>query len=118
MSCWFDALRTQKTDLDCPKCGRHLQVYCEYQSAPYFIGFITHDVKVFVDNQIVLQDVDQMYRVCGIVYHKDDDTGKHFVCRFIDKAGGVWFHNGVKYKDQVVYYDNIVNFSPNNAAAA
>ncbi|TFK78598.1 hypothetical protein K466DRAFT_507055, partial [Polyporus arcularius HHB13444] len=36
----------------------------------------------------------------------------HFVCRFIDKSGGVYFHDGAKYKDQVVYYDNIVNFPP------
>ncbi|RDX40042.1 hypothetical protein OH76DRAFT_1359799 [Lentinus brumalis] len=53
-----------------------------------------------------------MYRVCGIVYHADDAAGKHFVCRFIDKSGGVYFHDGAKYKDQVVYYDNIVNFPP------
>ncbi|RDX51414.1 hypothetical protein OH76DRAFT_1346657 [Lentinus brumalis] len=53
-----------------------------------------------------------MYQVCGIVYYADDDGGKHFVCRFIDKAGGVWFHDGAKYKDQVVYYDNVVNFQP------
>ena len=68
--------------------------YTRFNAAPSFVAFNTHDVKICVDNQIVFPEIDQMYRLCGIVYYPPHIAQKHFVCRFIDKSGGVWFHDG------------------------
>ena len=80
--------------------------YLKYTSPPPFVVFITHNLKICVDNQIVFPEVDQMYCLCGIIYI----NSSHFVCRFIDKSGGVWYHDGAEYKEHVLYYNNIINF--------
>ncbi|KAI0753024.1 hypothetical protein C8Q80DRAFT_1096027 [Daedaleopsis nitida] len=48
-----------------------------------------------------------MYRLCGIIYF----TPSHFVCRFIDKLGDVWYHDGAENDGKVLYYGNIFNWS-------
>ncbi|KAI0749945.1 hypothetical protein C8Q80DRAFT_1100248 [Daedaleopsis nitida] len=48
-----------------------------------------------------------MYRLCGIIYF----TPSHFVCRFIDKSGGVWYHDGAENDAKVLYNGNMVNWS-------
>ena len=74
--------------------------------SPSIIAFETTG-KVVIENQIILPGVNQMYRLCGIVYYHSN----HFVCRFIDKSGGVWYHDGIETKSNVLYYDNVVNYS-------
>ena len=103
---WLHALRTQQRERECPQCNRHLLRYLKYDVAPPFIAFAMKDLKMRVDNQIVLQEIDQMYRLCGIIYIAD----KHFICRIVDKSGGVWLHDGVQHREHVLYYDNIINF--------
>ena len=107
---WIHVLRAQNSEHKCPKCSRLLVKYTRFNSAPLFVAFITHDVKVRVDNQIVFPEIDQMYRLCGIVYYPPQMDQKHFVCRFVDKSGGVWFHDGAVYGEHVLYYGNIINF--------
>ena len=48
-----------------------------------------------------------MYTLCGTVYYHD----KHFVCRFVDLYGGIWYHDGIATKDQIQYCGNIINYS-------
>ena len=62
-----------------------------------------------VDNQTVFPD-DQMYCLCRIVYFSEKRKQKHFVCKFIDRSGGVWYHDGAENEEKVLYYGNIVNF--------
>ena len=77
-----------------------------YDSPPSFVAFIVDKTKVNVDNEITFPGNNQRYRICGICYFAD----YHFVCRFIDKSGGVWYHDGNGNGNDVLYYGNIVNF--------
>ena len=68
--------------------------------------------KMRLDYQIVFPEVDQMYRLCGVVYISTDKLSKHFVCRIIDKSGGVWYHDGAQpgiMSETVTYIDNIIH---------
>ncbi len=68
MNQWINACKTQKAHNNRFKCQRAMQMCAAYKSAPYFAGFITHNVNVLGDNQIVFQAIDQMYWVCSIFY--------------------------------------------------
>ena len=98
---WYNALAIQKTTSACPQCDRSMQKIQKYEKAPNIIAFITTD-KVVIENQITLPEIHQMYRLCGIVYYHN----QHFVCRFVDQSGGIWYHDGITTKDQVQYLLN------------
>ena len=83
-----------------------MQKIQRYEKAPNILAFITTD-KVVIENQITLPEIHQMYRLCGIVYYNN----QHFVCRFVDQSGGIWYHDGITTKDQVQYCGNTVNYS-------
>lgn len=76
-----------------------------YTDSPNIIAICAQQ-KIIVESQIVWPDIDQMYRLCGIIYL----TPSHFVCRFIDKLGDVWYHDGAENDEKVLYYGNIVNW--------
>ena len=103
---WYNALSIQRTTSTCPQCGRSMQKIQKYEKAPNIIASITTD-KVVIENQITLPEIHQMYRLCGIVYYHN----QHFVCRFVDQSGDIWYHDGIATKDQVQYCGNIVNYS-------
>ena len=100
-------MRLQKTEKHCPECHTPMVLSMEYEVAPHFVAIINHEIKIIVDNEIVLPGIDIRYRLCGIVYY----ANYHFVCRVVDKSGGIWYHDGQNNNNQVLYYGNIVNFS-------
>ena len=79
----------------------------QYDAAPHFIFVVNHEIKILIDNNVVFPGIESGYRLCGIIYF----ANYHFVCRIIDKNGGVWYHDGNDNNSQVLYYGNIINFS-------
>ena len=110
---WMNALAIQKTNQCCPKCSKCMVMLDSYTVAPGILAFLTPD-KVVIETQIVCPNINQMYKLCGIIYYHQ----AHFVCRFIDKSGGVWFHDGAVNEAKVVYYDNILNWTPKKLQTA
>ena len=102
---WVHALLSQKSIRKCSQCQRAMQKSLSYTDAPNIIAIRTQE-KMIVESQIIWPDIDQMYRLCGIVYY----TPTHFVCRVFDKSGDVWYHDGAENGEKVLYYGNIVNF--------
>ena len=92
--------------LCCPRCDTNMQKTENYNSSPSIIAFITTD-KALVDNNIVYHGINQVYRLCGIVYW----NGNHFVSHIIDKTGKVWYYDGASNNGKMLYYGNIVNFN-------
>ena len=110
---WINALSLQKTANVCPSCTTAMLKSESYIAAPPIIAFLTPD-KAVIETQIVWPGINQVYRLCSIIYYHQS----HFVCRFIDKSGGVWFHDGAINKSEVLYYDNIVNWTPKKLQTA
>ena len=104
---WLHAAHIQKSTVLCTQCQRPLQRVTKYDDAPYFMTCITHDVKVNIETEVKLTELNATYRLCGIVYYGNF----HFVCRVIDQSGDVWYHDGAKHKDQAAYVGNIVNLN-------
>ena len=90
----------------CPSCQTLMCKASRYDQAPPFLLFICHDIKVKVQNEFTFPGINQRYRLCGIIYF----ANYHFVCRVIDKSGGVWYHNGNENNNKVLYIGNIVNY--------
>lgn len=95
-----------KENIIAPQCNRNLLRYLKYNVAPPFIAFTISELKMRVDNQVALQELNQMYRLCGIIYYGNN----HFISWIIDRSGRVWLHDSAERKEQVLYYDNIINF--------
>lgn len=110
---WIQALRTQQRETPCPHCNYPMLRHKEYNARPPFISFIIDRHKMRLDYQISFPEVDQMYRLCGVVYISTGELTKHFVCKIVDKSGGVWFHDGAlpgSMGENVTYSgDNIIN---------
>ena len=97
----------QKSNALCLHCQRPLQHVLTYDSAPCFIACIIHDIKVNIEIEITLTDLNTKYRPCGIVYY----ANFHFVCRVIDNSGDIWFYGGAKHGSEVSYFGNIINLN-------
>ena len=106
ISQWINACLIQKSNKPCPSCQTLMCKASRYDQVPPFLLFICHDIKVKVQNEFTFPGINQRYRLCGIIYF----ANYHFVCRVIDKSGGVWYHNGNENNNKSLYIGNIVNY--------
>ena len=103
---WMKAIWKQTTNHRCTACHDGLlnKVY-KYEQAPHSIAFIVSVTSALIEAQIILSECNQMYRLCSIIYYHNF----HFVCRFIEPNGEIWYHNGYADQYKVHYYNNITN---------
>ena len=62
---------------------------------------------------IALPGIHNRCRLCGIIYC----ANYHFVCRFVNRSGGIWYYDG-QNNNNMLYYGNIVNFATKQHVSA
>ena len=78
-----------------------------YIQPPNFVSCVVYKLHITVESQITIPGHNNLYRLCGIIYFSPN----HFVCRIIDKCGGVWCHDGYEMGEEVEYIGNVVNLN-------
>ena len=87
----------------CPHCERMLYKSVKYEIAPGFIAFNVNTVKLEVTAQIKLPE-QGIYRLCGLIYFGEF----HFTSRIVDHSGEVYYHDGMKTGEKLVFEGNLL----------
>ena len=105
---WLKAASIQKSNRHCRQCNSgSLTLERHFTSSPMFMGVITHDINVQITSNLIHPDLNDLYRLCGVVYYHDF----HFVCHIINKSGEIYYHDGQKLGTKVKYFNNVLNVS-------
>ena len=105
---WLKAASIQKSNRHCCQCnGGSSTLERHFTSSPMFMGVITHDINVQITSNLIHPDLNDLYRLCGVVYYHDF----HFVCHIINKSGEIYYHDGQKLGTKVKYFNNVLNVS-------
>ncbi|KAH9899678.1 hypothetical protein C8Q73DRAFT_638274 [Cubamyces lactineus] len=80
----------------CPHCGTGTNRYVDFDHAPPFL-FVelqpTFSSQMVTCGRLVwpVRGVHRQWRLCGVIFL----GANHFVCRYIDISGRVWYHDGM-----------------------
>lgn len=102
---WLDVICEQKTGVKCRDCRSDVIRNTVYSESPVFISFIVYEARAVFDSSIILPGHRELYCLCGIVYYGN----AHFVCRIIDQSGEIWYHDGYVHREEVLYFNNLLN---------
>jgi hypothetical protein len=88
--------RQRRSGADCPECLTRqnvskLQVSISFARIPYLVIVELSMPRYIIDHEINYEDTNFSFKLAGVIYGGQD----HFVCRIIDSAQTIWYHDGI-----------------------
>lgn len=78
-----------KGNVNCTICGQHAVRRMQFQSPPSLLFFDVPHKRLAIDTELHVDNV--LLTLKGAIYIGDF----HYICRFVDRYGIVWVHDGM-----------------------